>query len=317
MGAVAGQGTTFNLPNYHGELFKVSPTETPFLSAIGGLNEPRFVKAKLFEWQTIDRRASSANNTALEGADAPAAAERSRSNLSNVVEIHHSKIEVSYSRLAGQGYATAGTADQFNDEVLNELAIQTNAELESIAVDIEKSFLTGTFANPADNLTPRATQGVLGIAATVNANGGTPRAFSKTIFEATLKSAFDAGAKLPQDMTVVMAGAAQKLAITNAYATATLNMVTQSRTIGGLNIETIVTPFGTFGVMLNRWMPADQIGVIDLSVCKPVFREVPGKGYLFVEPLAKTGSSEKYQMYGEVGLEYGPTNAHALIDDLS
>ena len=37
MAAVAGQGTTFNLPNYHGELFTVTPTETPFLSAIGGL----------------------------------------------------------------------------------------------------------------------------------------------------------------------------------------------------------------------------------------------------------------------------------------
>ena len=35
---VSGTGTTWNLPNYAGELFTASPTKTPFLSAIGGLS---------------------------------------------------------------------------------------------------------------------------------------------------------------------------------------------------------------------------------------------------------------------------------------
>ena len=34
---VAGQGQTANLPNFVGELFKLSPLETTFLSLIGGL----------------------------------------------------------------------------------------------------------------------------------------------------------------------------------------------------------------------------------------------------------------------------------------
>ena len=37
MAGVSGIGTTFNLPNYHGELFSVTPSDTPLLSAIGGL----------------------------------------------------------------------------------------------------------------------------------------------------------------------------------------------------------------------------------------------------------------------------------------
>lgn len=325
MAVVSGQGTTFNLPNYHGELFTVTPTETPLLSAIGGLNGAKTCHAIDFEWQTIDRRASTANNAALEGAAAPTATERARANIKNCVEIHQSAIEVTYSKLGAVGqFSGANVAPQWDDLVLNELAVQTQAELESMAVDVEKSFLSGTYARPANNSTVRTTQGVLGIAATVNANGGTPRALSADIVNATLQAAFDAGAKLPQASTVFMCGSAQKVALNKAYADpslgATLVAVQRDRSIGGVNVETVVTPFGTFGVMLNRWMPAGQIAVVDLSVCYPVFLEIPtphGVGTLFVEELAKTGSSRKFQLYGEIGLEYGPTNAHALIKDLS
>lgn len=322
MATVSGQGTTFNLPNYHGELFTVSPTETPFLSAIGGLGGAKTAHATDFEWQTIDRRASSAGNVALEGAAAPAGAERARSNVKNCVEIHQSAIEISYSRLgAYSNYSGVNVGTQWDDVVLDELATQTQAELESMGVDIEQSFLSGTYSRPSDNAAARTTQGVLGAAATVSANGGTARPLTAGIVNAHLKAMFDAGAKLPQDTTVFMCGSGEKISLNTAYADpslgATLVAVDRNRNIGGVNVETIVTPFGSFGVMLNRWMPAGQIAVVQLDVCYPVFLEIPGKGLLFTEPLAKTGSSQKFQLYGEIGLEYGPANAHGLIKDLA
>ncbi|MFB7367862.1 SU10 major capsid protein, partial [Streptomyces hydrogenans] len=103
MAAVTGQGTTYNLPNYHGDLYKVTPTETPFLAAIGGLSGGKRTKSTEFEWQTMDRRSSTANNSALEGANAPTGVARSRSAVSNVVEIHQSAVEVSYTRQAATG----------------------------------------------------------------------------------------------------------------------------------------------------------------------------------------------------------------------
>jgi hypothetical protein len=318
MGAVSGQGTTYNLPNYHGELFTVTPTETPFLSAIGGLNSAKPTAATSFEWQTVDRRSSTTNNAALEGAAAPTGAERSRSNLYNVCEIHHSAIEVSYSKLAAKGnFAGQNIAPESDDAVLDELALQTMAELESIAVDVELSFLTGTRQVPTDNTTARKTQGIIGAAATVSANGGTPRALSKAIVDAHLKAMFTAGAKLNQGSTVIIVGADQKTPISTLYGTATLNAVQRDRTVGGVAIDTLVTDFGTFGVMTDRWMPAGKIAVVDLSVCYPVFLNIPGKGLLFTEELARTGASRKFQLYGEIGLEYGPTNAHGVIADLS
>ena len=96
-----------------------------------------------------------------------------------------------------------------------------------------------------------------------------------------------------------------------------MNAVTRDRTIGGLSVETLVTDFGVFGVMLNRWMPANQIAILDLSVCAPVFLNIPGKGLLFTEELARVGAARKFQLYGEIGLEYGPETFHALIKDLT
>ena len=37
MSGITAVGTTFNEPNYHGELIALTPTETPLLSAAGGV----------------------------------------------------------------------------------------------------------------------------------------------------------------------------------------------------------------------------------------------------------------------------------------
>lgn len=318
MGAVSGQGTTFNLPNYHGELFTVTPTDTPFLSSIGGLNGAVACKSKVFEWQTIDRRSGTLNNSVVEGAAAPAGSERSRSNVTNVVEIHQSAVEISYTKQAAVGEYSGSNIGPDDNPVLDELSLQVTAELESMAVDLEKSFLSGVFANPGTNATARTTRGVLtAITTNVNANAGVPRALTKAIVDSTLSTAFTNGARLPQQSTVFMCGPAQKINLSNVYAAATLNQPTQTRNVGGVAIDTLVTDFGVFGVMLNRHMPTGQIAVIDLSVCRPRFLSIPGKGMLFVEPLGKTGASEKFQLYGEIGLEYGPETFHAIIKDLS
>lgn len=318
MATVSGQGTTYNLPNYTGELFTISPTDTPFLSAIGGLSGGGLVtKSTEFEWQTQGVRTTSASNTALEGAAAPSATNQSRSNVTNVVEIHQSAINVSYTKLAATGLKS-GSNNDLSNPVTNELTEQINLELAAMAIDIEKSFLSGTYQKPANNSTARQTRGLLSaISTNVNANGGTPRALTKAIVDATLQTMFGNGAQLPQLSTVFMVGAAQKVNLSNLYSAATLNQPTMTRNVGGVAVDTLVTDFGTFGVMLNRYMPAGQVAIVDLSQCAPVFLEIPGKGRLFVEPLAKTGSSEQYQLYGEVGLKYGPETFHGLISDLS
>jgi len=314
----SGQGTVFNLPNYTGELFSVAPFDTPFLSAIGGLTGGGSTLSVEFEWQTEDLETTSVNNAKVEGAAAPTASEVSRSSVNNVVEIHQEAIEVTYTKQAAVGLHN-GINIEATNPVRDEVAHQVTLKLRKVAVDVEKSFLTGVYAKPGTNATPRTTRGVLSaITTNVFANGGTPRALTKSILDNALSAMFTAGAPLSGDNTVLMVGPGQKLALSNIYSAAPqLNQATATRNIGGVAIDTIVTDFGIFGVMLNRWFPAGGIGVIDLGVCRPVFLEVPGKGHMFVEPLGKVGASDKYQLYGEVGLEYGPELYHGWIKDLS
>jgi hypothetical protein len=308
----------------------VAITETPFLSAIGGINGSKTVHSKTFEWETIGRRSSSANNGALEGQNAPTATGQARSNVVNITEIHHSQISVSYSHLATQNgqFSGANIAAEFDDSMIDEIQLQTMAELNSMAIDINQSFLSGTMVIPSDNSTARATQGILGaIATNVSANGGTNRTLTPAIVNELLKEMRLNGAPLPvaalgqdgtqQARTVIMCGSDQLLNITNVYAAASqLSAPIRNQFVAGMAIQTITTPFGTFGVLEDPWMPAREIAVVDLSVCWPVFTEIPAKGVLFVEPLARTGATENFQLYGEVGLEFGPEKYHGVIKDL-
>src|SRR5438477_1958948 len=120
MGSVSGLGTTYNLPNYDGDLYRISPMDTPFLSMIGGLQGSKRTTSTEFEWSTVDLRSTSANNVALEGAAAPTASERSRSNVSNVVEIHQSQISVSYTKQAATGMRSGINSTDQDGGVLDE-----------------------------------------------------------------------------------------------------------------------------------------------------------------------------------------------------
>lgn len=317
MATVSGLGTTYNLPNYAGDLFQVSPSDTPFLSAIGGLSGGRRTTSTKFQWQTEGIESTSANNAVIEGADAPTASEVARSNVFNVCEIHQEAVKVSYTKQAATGLLNGiNTADGANP-VNDELAHQIQLKLKKIAVDVEKSFLSGVLVDPANNSTARHTAGLDSVITTNVSSASSPRALSTDIVNSLLSGMYSNGSPLNQDNTVFLVGPKQKLALTKVYSASGLNQPTPTRNVGGVAIDTLVTDFGTFGVMLDRWVPADTIYVVDLSVCAPVFLEIPGKGTLFAEPLAKTGASENYQLYGEVGLYYGPESFHGTISDLS
>ena len=47
------------------------------------------------------------------------------------------------------------------------------------------------------------------------------------------------------------------------------------------------------------------------------YLKIFSKGNFFLEPLARTGAGEKYQIFGQIGLDHGPEWFHAIIEDLS
>lgn len=168
-GGITGQGTTFNLPNYVGELFALTPTDTPFLSAIGGLTGGRPVNGStLFEWATYDLRDADENRQRLEGANAPAGEARVLGTAHNVVEIHQEAVELSYTKQATNSqYASTGSNHPYQasvggtNPITDQMDWQVARSLEQIGRDVERTFIVGKFANPNTNATPRKTRGIM------------------------------------------------------------------------------------------------------------------------------------------------------------
>ena len=310
MGAITGQGESYNLPNYVGELFNVSPTDTPLLSAIGGMTGGKSVTSKQFTWQTTDL-AGAAQTAVVEGAD-PVMKGRTRSEVTNVAQIMQYGVEVSYTKQAAVGNLS-GESIIGNQPVQDELAFQLDMAMKTAARDIEHSFIQGTYVADTNITTARKTRGMLE-AVTTNEVAGAAAALDQAKVEDALKQMADSGA--PFEMPVIFANAFQKQKLSAIYSSA-LALAPRDRNIGGVNITTIETDFGQVGIVFERHIPADDVLIADLAFLKPVFLDIPGKGHFFVEPLAQTGAAYKYQVYGEVGLEYGPEQFHAKITNLS
>lgn len=165
MAGITGMGTTFNLPNYANELFAITPDDTPLLSAIGGLTGGGMTSGTEFEWQTYDLR-DPAQRTRVEGAVAPTPEGRVRANVRNVAQIHQEKVSVSYTKQSTAGMLTTpGSApfrgDSGSNPVTNELDWQVAQALKGIALDVNWSFVNGSYANPTTNATARQTRGLL------------------------------------------------------------------------------------------------------------------------------------------------------------
>ncbi len=308
-------GTTFTNPNYVGELFHLTQNETPFLAMAGGLSGGKNVTSKEHTWQT-DSGAAAAQTAKLEG-DEPSFDEEIRSEVKNVLQILQYGWQVSYSKQAavgqlGDGAGTptfAATSIIGNQPVQDEEARQALLQVQRAARDAEYSMLRGVFAQPDDNATARKMRGIItAITTNVTAAGAVP--LSKALIDGMLIEAVDNEAMLINP--VIFVNSFQKVGFSNVYGYAP-----EDRNVGGVNIKQIETDWGVLGIIYDRFMPTDTVLLADMSVCRPTMMPIPGKGHFFSEEIAKVGASIRMQLYGELGLEYGPENWHAKITGLT
>lgn len=318
--------TTFELPNYVGELFSLIRDDTTFLSMAGGLSGGMSVSTPQFTWQVEDNAAASATAQVVEGGS-PTDETILRQQVVNVVEIHQESVNLSYTKQAATdllGIAAAPAAPILgNQPVMSELDHQLRLKISKIARDVEMSFINGTYNNPATNATARRTRGMLAAVTTHAINyttgvGGKGTAYTslrECVNDLLVGMFGDATAEAeaaPLVQPVIFAGGAVKLKLSNEY-TNSGALALRSNNVGGVNVETLITDFGVLSIALNRYMPAGTLLLADMSVVSPVFMPIPGKGHFFAEPLAKTGAFDRVQLYGEIGLKYGPETWHGQI----
>lgn len=324
MANVTGIGTTWNLPNYAGELFTADPTQTPLLSMIGGLTGGKqtdnyeFPTAVLFDYPDAAQPSISESDSAT----APTASAIARTQESNVVQIHQEVIDLTYAKLSNggrmSGINTAGQSANPADET----AWQIQQKLIKIARDVEYSFLRGTFQKATSANVANKTRGMLELAKTVNtisaATGGSgsdPTPLTVEMIKSLMLEMADNGAYF--NNMILFAGAKQKQAITSLYEKQLGYNQGAARNVGGMNVTEIETDFCKLGIVWNRFMPDDSILIADVAHIAPVFQAVPGKGVLFEEELAKVGASDRIQIYGQIGLAHGPAFLHGCITGLA
>ncbi len=323
MAGINGMGLTFNLPNFNGTLHALTPADTPFTSAIGALSGGgEAVFAKDFEWQTYDLRAVESPSN-LEGQNAPTARERVRASVDNVTQIFHSQVSLSYTRLAAIAQR-AGLNNAQPTAQGDEMKWQVEQELKALKRDIEHVFINGVYAKPADNTAARKTRGLMQAITTnvvqiADADGATaglqPGPLTEKAVIDLMQKTWDNGGIREDETRTVFVNSGVKRQLTKIFIT-DKNYREQTRSVGGVSLQTIETDFGRVNIVLDRYVPSDTLLLASLEVCKPKILLIPEKGFLFLEPLAKTGASERAQIYGEVGLEYGAQLQHGKITNI-
>lgn len=302
--------TLWNLPNYVGELFIVGQNRTPFLNMIGGLSGGKQVNTWEFPL-TVEESLEAPSQPAISetaSLTAPTALTYVPIQTTNVCQIFQSKVSISYSRMSDNatlsGLSILGT-NPIDDPVEH----QKMLHLRQIAVNAEYTFLQGVYARSTKSDEANKSRGIItGITTNAVAAAGAPLA--KDHIQELVLAMANSGA--PFVTPVLFCNALQKQRLSELY-----TYVPLDRHVGGVNVETIHTDFAELSVVFDPFIPADTILIADLSVVSPVFLPVPGKGWLFYEPLAKTGAGEDGQFYGQMGLAYGVETYHGKVTGLA
>lgn len=323
-------GVNSTVVSYLGELFQSGKRPNTLLKLIGFFSgQVMETKAKVFPIGVFYNLRAPSQPSVLEGANAPAAQSRTVTQTTNNIQIHQETVSLTY--LAQSDDTISGVVPipqgKAQGSVVNPRseAWQVQTALDTVAQDLNYSCLNGTGANPADpTATALQTRGLL-TAIVTNANdhsadavgtGATGTAtdpalqYRRYVEEAVRQTVITSGYN-PDETYVIMAGTTEYNNVCAAYeAKGTIYLQPESE-VAGIKIRKILTRYGTLLMALDPDVPAQYFTILNLGMVGIVGMPVPGKGILFEEPLAKVGSSDQSQIYGQLGLDHAPEFLHA------
>lgn len=309
-----GVAQSFATPNYSGMLFNRGNTKTPLSSMIGLRkaisNSVEFVLGQ--EYTTGGGSQPAISETA--SLTAPTPDFITRSQETNVTQIFHETFGVSYAKESNMGTLQGVNIANQQANPMSELDFQAAAKMVKIANDIEYTFINGVYQKAtADNVANKTRGLVSAISTNEVALGG------KTIdiwdVAEAMKLIDDENA--PIDDLVLGIDVTTRLQLNANAVENGLTIVPAGRDINGINIEKLETPVGDIYLKTLKFLPAGTALVLNIGMLRPVEMLVPQKGNFFMEELAKTGAGKTYQIFGQVGLDYGYEFAHAKITGIS
>src|SRR5215470_9843834 len=279
-------------------IYRIDPTETPFLSGI----DREKASAVNHEWQVQSLASVDTANAVLEGDDATTDAVTATVRLGNICQISDKVARVTGTQ---QAVDHAGRDD--------ELAYQEMLKGLELKRDME-SILCGTnqAKNTGNTTTARVTASVLSWIKTNTSKGGgggadpsaadgtgtrtdgTQRAFTEANLKTVLQSIWNNGGK--PDM--VMTGGFNKQVFSTFTGRATPTEDTKGKKITA-SVEVYESDFGTIKVVPNRFQRVRDVLVLQMELWAIAY--LPGRKMVSI-PLAKTGDSDRRQILSEYAL---------------
>ncbi len=306
--------TSFGVLNYSGMLFNKGNTRTPLSTLIGGraknTNHVEFVVGQSFQTGGGSQPEISEDASLT----APDASVVTRSQQSNVTQIFQESVGVSYAKQSNMGTLSGVNVANQSANPMNELDFQVAAKMQKIARDIEYTFINGTYNKAtADNEVNKTRGLVAAITTNTKAMGNKPLGLWDVAD--MMKTIYNSNA--PTSGLVLWCDAITMFQINADAQQNGLTVVPASREINGIALSSVVTPLGVVYLYLGEFLPAGTALLLNLDVIAPVNQPTPGKGNFFLEELAKVGAGTKYQIFGQLGLDYGPEWYHGKITGIS
>ena len=306
--------TSFGVLNYSGLLFNKGNTRTPLSTIIGGrakvTNHVEFAVGQ--SYTTGGGAQPAISETA--SLTAPDSSVVTRTQETNVTQIFHEAVGISYAKQANMGTLAGLNVANQQANPINELDFQVAAKMQKIARDIEYTFINGVYSKATTDATINKTRGLVpAITTNVKAMGSKPLGLWD--IADMVKKVYNSNA--PTTGLCLWCDATTLFQINADAAQNGLTVVDHARDINGIQLSSVVTPIGVVYLYLGECLPAGTALLLNLDVIAPVHQPVPGKGNFFLEPLSKTGAGEKYQIFGQLGLDYGPEWYHGKFTGIA
>lgn len=306
--------TSFGVLNYSGMLFNKGNTRCPLSSIIGGraktTNHVEFVTGQ--EYTTDGGTQPDISETA--SLTAPDATVVTRTQKTNVTQIFQESVGISYAKQSNMGTLSGLNVAGQQANPINELDFQVAAKMQKVNRDIEFTFIQGTYNKATSDAIANKTRGLVE-AITTNVTAMTSKPLGLWDIADMVKKVY--GANAPTDGLCLWCDAVTLFQVNADAVQNGLTVVPAAREINGIALSSVVTPIGVVYLYLGECLPAGTALLLNLNVIAPVYQPVPGKGNFFLEPLAKVGAGEKYQLFGQIGLDHGPEWYHGKFTGIS
>lgn len=261
----------------------VSPNETPLLSM---LSRGKDATQTLHEYP-VDTYASAADNAAVEGKDHAAVDHTAPTRGNNVTQIFEDSITVS------------GT-EAVVDGVVNALEYQVEKNFTEHAKDIELALMAGSRASGSSGVARRMT-GIINALTTNATTMASASTLTETTYNDIMELVYGSTDQLPD---MVFVGSKLKRAISGFEGASSGAITIPADQITRYNkVDFYEGDFGRQRIMLHRDVPNAASGR-SLVAINSNYHKLSYLRPTSLDPIAKTGDSEKRQLITEMTVEH-------------